>query len=396
MTDSLRLGRVFGIPIGVNWSIVVVAAAVIGLLSARILPGLYPDASLMARVAFASAGALLFFLSILGHELGHALLARRHDVGVEGITLWLLGGVAKLTRQAPTPRAELQIAVAGPIASFLLGLGFAGAAIAMNRWSDLTLPAAVLAWLAAVNLLLAVSNLLPGAPLDGGRVLTALLWKKVGNAERARLLSARAGFVLGSTFMALGLVQTTWFGQPTGWWTVMIGAFILTAARSEIRTSAIRHRLSRMQAAELMRLHPPSVPDSISIDQALQPGERSAVPVVRWGAEPIGYVSRSMARDIEEPTRSWTTVGRIMARIDEAPRAWANETLQDILDRAGGDVDHVTVIHEPRHGLTIGTLSRDQLDPLFAPPDFWGRDKLPLLPSKPLAIGQHQTVVGAD
>ena len=360
---------------------VIVALAVVGLLSVRILPGVYPDASLTSRGAAATAGALLFFLSILGHELGHALLARRHDVGVEGITLWLLGGVAKLTRQAPTARAEFQIAVAGPVASFLFGLGFAGAAIGLNRWTEFTLPTAVLAWLAAVNLLLAASNLLPGAPLDGGRVLTAFLWKRVGNADRARLLSARAGLILGLLLVVLGLAQSTWLNQPSGWWTIMIGVFIMSAAGSEVRTSAIRHRLSRMQAAELMRSHPPAVPDSLNIDQALLPGERSAIPVVRWGVEPIGYVTRSMARDIEQPTRSWTTVGSIMSTVEEIPRAWANETLQTIIERSDGEVDHVTVIHEPRHGNTIGTLSRDQLDPLFAPPDFWGRDKQPLLPA---------------
>jgi Zn-dependent protease len=347
------------------------------------LPTVYPSAPLLGRVVAAVIGAILFFASILGHELGHALVARRHDVGVEGITLWVLGGVAKLTRQAPTPRAEFQIAIAGPLASLAIGLIFAGSAIGLSQRIDGVLAPAVLAWLAAVNLLLAVSNLLPGAPLDGGRVLTAVLWKRVGNAERARLLSARCGFVLGILLMALGLVQATQFDQPTAWWTVLVGAFILTAARSEIAGAAIRHRLSVALAGQWMCQHPTPVADSLTVDQALGIGRSWAVPVVRWGTEPVGYITDSLAANLEPAARSWTPVVNVMASVEDVPRGWANETLETIIERADGAIDHVTVIHEPRDGSAVGTLTRAQLDPLFAPPDFWGRtrDQAPPPPS---------------
>lgn len=366
------------------------ALAVVALLSAQILPSVYPGTPLLERIGAAIAGALLFFVSILGHEFGHALVARRHDVGTTGITLWVLGGVAKLTRQAPTPRAEFQIAIAGPAASLMFGLVFAGGAIALNRWTDIVLPPAVAAWLAAVNLLLAASNLLPGAPLDGGRVLTAALWKKLGDAEHARLLSARCGFVLGLLLGALGLIQATWLGQMTGWWTVVVGLFILTAARAEILGAAIRRRLASVRATDLMTSHPTAISDTTTIDQAFGPagvggplgatpaagqaaGNYTGLPVIRWDRSPIGYVAPSMTDGIALAERSWTTVGQVMASVEHVPRAWKEDSIQTIIDRAGGDIDHVTVVHESSRGESIGTLSRSQIEPLLATPDFWGR-----------------------
>ena len=388
--DSLRLGRIAGIPVGVNWSVVVMALAVVALLSAQILPSVYPGTPLLERIGAAMAGALLFFVSILGHEFGHALVARRHDVGTTGITLWVLGGVAKLTRQAPTPRAEFQIAIAGPAASLFFGLAFAGGAIALNRWTDIVLPPAVAAWLAAVNLLLAISNLLPGAPLDGGRVLTAALWKRLGDAEHARLLSARCGFVLGLLLGVLGIVQATWLGQMTGWWTVVVGLFILTAARAEILGAAIRRRLARVRATDLMTSYPTAISDTLTIDQAFGPsgvggllastpqaeppvGNHAGLPVIRWDQSPIGFVAPSMTDGIGLAERSWTTVGQVMASVEHVPRAWKEDSIQTIIDRAGGDIDHVTVVHESSRGEFIGTLSRSQIEPLLATPDFWGR-----------------------
>lgn len=390
MKDSLRLGRIAGIPVGVNWSVVVMALAVVALLSAQILPSVYPGTPLLERIGAAIAGALLFFVSILGHEFGHALVARRHGVGTTGITLWVLGGVAKLTRQAPTPRAEFQIAIAGPAASLMFGLIFAGGAIGLNRWTDIVLPPAVAAWLAAVNLLLAVSNLLPGAPLDGGRVLTAALWKKLGDAEHARLLSARCGFVLGVLLGAVGLVQATWLGQMTGWWTVVVGLFILTAARAEILGAAVRRRLASVRANDLMTSHPTAISDTLTIDQAFGPvgvgglltsspaagqsaGNHTGLPVIRWDRSPIGYVAPSMTEGIGLAERSWTTVGQVMATAEHVPRAWKEDSIQTIIDRAGGDIDHVTVVHEASRGESVGTLSRSQIEPLLAAPDFWGR-----------------------
>lgn len=364
------------------------AVAVVVLLSVQILPSVYPGTPLLERIGAALAGALLFFVSILGHEFGHALVARRHDVGTTGITLWVLGGVAKLTRQAPTPRAEFQIAIAGPAASLAFGLAFAGGAIALDRWTEIVLPPAVAAWLAAVNLLLAISNLLPGAPLDGGRVLTAALWKKLGDAERARLLSARCGFVLGLVLAALGLLQAVWLGQVSGWWTVVVGFFILAAARAEILGAAIRRRLAHVKATDLMTSHPMAISDSLTIDQAFGPvspiapaadGSQAAathagIPVVRWDRSPIGYVAPSMTEGIGLAERSWTTVGEVMAHAEHVPRAWKDDSIQTIIDRAGGDIDHVTVVHEASRGELIGTLSRSQIEPLLATPDFWGRE----------------------
>ena len=202
MRDTIRLGRIAGIPIGVNWSILAVAIYLVISLAFGALPRWWPSADLEARLITSGCITLLFFGSILGHELGHAAAARHHGVAVEGITLWVLGGIAKLARQAPTPRAEFTIAAAGPAASLFLAAAFAGTALGLDRWSTWGLAASAASWLAITNAFLGVTNLIPIAPLDGGRVLTALIWRSSNDAEHARLLSARAGLVVGSLVVA--------------------------------------------------------------------------------------------------------------------------------------------------------------------------------------------------
>ncbi len=267
---------------------------------------------------------LLFFVSLLAHEFGHAVAARRHDVGVIGLTLWVLGGMAKLTRQAPTPRAEFQIAVAGPAANVACGAVFAALAWFLYGEEYWILGGAVCVWLAAVNLLLAVTNLAPGSPLDGGRVLAAFLWRRNGDAERSRLIAARAGLALGLIIVALGLAESLWVGRLSGYMTIAIGVFVAAAARGDIAGAAIRSRLAATRLDTLMVRYPTAVPDGSTAKQFLewsnQQPVRSANPVTRWGNEPLGYLTASMVAQIPEADRSWTTVGdRDVAGPSHAP-----------------------------------------------------------------------------
>ncbi len=376
---TVRAGRLAGIPIEINISIIGVAAFVIWTLAFRILPQVDTDASLQVRLIAAVACSALFFVSILGHELGHALVARRHDVQATAITLWLLGGVAKLVRQAPTPKAEFQIAAAGPFTSLLFGLGFAGLAELLSGRPEFRLTWVVLAWLGAVNILLAISNMLPAAPLDGGRVLTAALWKRLGDAERARLISGRCGLVLGVALVVAALIAVIWLGGITIGWTstLIMGAFLLAAARGEIIGAAVRGRLERLSVNELMTNHPSAVHGSQTIEQFLvttPPGAGGvARPVVRWDRTPVGYAVPDHLASIVGPERSWTTLADSMIRTDRVHRAWANETAADVLERLDIDERSVVVVHDPETGAEIGTLSDHQLRRTLALPDAWGR-----------------------
>ncbi|MGF1597691.1 MAG: site-2 protease family protein [Acidimicrobiales bacterium] len=379
MNDSLRLGRILGIPVGVNWSIVAVAVLFTVTLAVEGLPRAAPEASLAVRWVVASLAVLAFFASILAHELGHAVVALGHGVNVSGITLWLLGGVAKLDRQSPTARAELRIAAAGPAVSFVLGLFFTAVTVIALAIAPDRLLVASLAWLAGINLLLAAFNLLPAAPLDGGRVLTAILWRRLGDAERARIIAGRCGLILGVVMAIGGLLQVFLLGQAEGWLTVLVGGFTLMAARAEISGAVIRRRLATTRASAVMAPTPPAVPDTITAEQlerwAGPAGRLTAHPVVRWGVEPIGWVVPAQVDELDGPNRTWTVVRQLMRPLDAALDVRPDTTIEEILRHWDDRPDQIAVVRcDGGTPAIAGTVTGGQLEALLAPSDLWGRN----------------------
>ena len=207
MNQTVPLGRVAGIRVGMHWSVLVMVILFGWLLGAQELPAMTPHQPTAAYWAAAVPCAAVFMAALLAHELAHSLAARRYGVPVTSITLWALGGVSELGREPPTARADLRIAVAGPAASLGTGLVSAGLAAAVHAAGGPALAVAALAWLAAMNVLLMVFNLLPGTPLDGGRILRAFLWRRHGNRVRAAQSAAAAGRVVGAALMALGAAE---------------------------------------------------------------------------------------------------------------------------------------------------------------------------------------------
>ena len=379
MQPSLRVGRILGIPVSVNGGLAVLASLFLVTLTTQGLPRLEPEAGLGVRLAVAAATVVVFLASVLAHELGHAVVARRRGVGVLGITLSLLGGYAQLDRQAPDPRSEFSIAAAGPAVNIVIGIALgAGAWTADRLGFDDRLVIGAVVWLAVVNLVLAVLNLFPAAPLDGGRVLTAALWKRLGDAERARVVSGRAGLILGALLVPLGLLQAGWWGWR-GLVTLVVGVFLFNGARSEIMGATIRGRLAGTRAGDLMAADPPSVPDSLTLEQlrSFAGDDRRSVafPVTRWSPEPIGYVHASAGSGLDGPSRSWTSIGALMQPTPQVARVWVNEPLDEILRRHRGPDDLLVVVHEPQAGRVVGTLTAGQLVPLLRIPDLWGRDR---------------------
>ncbi|MEM7273926.1 MAG: site-2 protease family protein [Actinomycetota bacterium] len=378
-SGNLRIGRIRGIPISVNAGLAIMAAVFIASLAGQAFPQLDPDASLTVRIVVASITVFGFLASILAHELGHAALARRHQVGVLGIALSLLGGYAQLDRQAPTPRAEFAIAAAGPAVNVAIGLALGALAFGADRFELLpTLPLGALIWLAGINLVLAVLNLFPAAPLDGGRVLTAALWKRLRDAELARIISGRIGLVLGVVVTVVGIVQFT-AGRPEGLITVIVGVFLFTGARGEIGAAAVRRRLARTTVQELMIADPPPINDSLTVAQFQDfagPGRADVVfPVVRWTAEPIGYATPTAGVPLDGLDRSRSTVLDLMQPTPEVARAWMTEPIDAVLRRLGHPDEVLLVVHEPQAGRVVGTVGHGQVRPLLATPDLWGRDR---------------------
>lgn len=251
MSGSWRLGRLFGIPIEINASWLLVFALLVFLLAQQFddLRLRWPE---LLRWGAAVITAAAFFASVLAHELSHSLVARYKGIPVEGITLFIFGGVSRLGREPRGPAAEFQVAVVGPVCSLTLAAGLGAAWYALGRGdSPLELGLLLLAW---GNLGLGLFNLLPGYPLDGGRVLRAGVWRLTGSYHRATQLAARGGQAVG-LLMLLGGVPLALFGSVfNGVWLSLVGGFLLSAA-----TSGYPRRRERWTAAAPGS---PSEPDS--------------------------------------------------------------------------------------------------------------------------------------
>jgi Zn-dependent protease/predicted transcriptional regulator len=262
MGSSLRIGRILGVEVGVNWSWLVVFALIAWSLAAGVFPDQNPGLSDAAYIAMALAAAGLFFVSLLAHELGHAATARREGMAIEGITLWLFGGVARFKGMFPSAGAELRIALAGPAVSLVIGVGCTLAAWAFQLPSPVD---GVLAWLGYVNLVLLLFNLLPALPLDGGRVLQAVLWQRRGDFARATGLAAGVGRAFALLLIVGGLFLFIFQGAFSGAWLAFIGWFLLDAASAERGYAVARQALGELHVADLMSRDPVTVPASYTL-----------------------------------------------------------------------------------------------------------------------------------
>ncbi len=231
MRPSIRLGTLFGIPIGLHWSIGIIVALVTIGLSGTLLPAAAAGYSGAAYLIIALAVSAGLLASIVAHELGHALVARRNGVGTRAINLFALGGVAELESEADNPGAAARIAVAGPAVSVAVGIGSFVAAGLAGLLGLSPLLVAGFSTLAVVNLVMAVFNMIPALPLDGGRVLQAALWKRRGDRDEATISAAGVGRVLGWALVAFGAWQ--FLNGGAGLWTMLIGWFVITSARAE-------------------------------------------------------------------------------------------------------------------------------------------------------------------
>ncbi len=263
------LGRIAGIEIRISWSILVIVGLLAWSLATVVLPAQadgYGDGAYWLAGALTASGLIA---GILVHELAHALVARRNGVGVSSIMLWLFGGVAQLEGEAPNPGAEARIAGVGPATSFAVGLAAGALAFAMNGLGLSALAVASLVWLAVINVVLAGFNLLPGAPLDGGRLLHAFLWRRNGDRLRATLSASKAGRFVGLALVAIGLGELLFLGRAGGLWTAFIGWFLAGAARQEATVSVMEDALRGLTVADVMATRPPIVPNWLTVEQFL-------------------------------------------------------------------------------------------------------------------------------
>jgi Zn-dependent protease/CBS domain-containing protein len=343
VNETLRLGTLAGVRVGVNWSVFVIFGLLLVGLSTGRFPTLYPGHTDTAYAIAGGIAAVAFLLSLLAHELAHAVVARRNGIAVEGITLWMLGGVARLEGEARDPAADLRIAGVGPLVSLLLGAGFGLLALLVRGAGVTGLALGVLTWLSLINVVLGVFNLVPAAPLDGGRILRAVLWRRHGDRVEAAVTAARAGRRFGSVLLAVGLLSFLLVPASGGLWLALVGWFITAAAGAEEQQTRLRGALADVRVGDVMTPDPLTVPTGLDVahlldDHVLQ-HRFSAFPVVDAVGRPTGLVTLSRIRGVAPERRSRVRVEQIAWPLAEVPQAAVTDRIVDVLPRLaqGGD-----------------------------------------------------------
>jgi Zn-dependent protease len=358
VTSSITLGRIAGIRIGINWSWLVVFALITWSWATAIFPDQNPGLSKGTYWGMAIVAALLFFASILLHELGHAFQARREGMEIEGITLWLFGGVAQFKGMFPSAGAEFRIAIAGPLVSLVLGFAFVGIAVAVHGAPVVD---GVAAWLGYINLSLLVFNLLPALPLDGGRVLRAALWRARNDFAWATRVAAGIGRGFGFLFIAGGLAMFFWENATSGLWLAFIGWFLLGAASAEARYIAVRDAFGGLRVRDLMVREPQTVTPNTTIgdlmDNVVWSHRYTTYPVVEDGRA-VGLLPFRCVAQVPRGEWDERTVRDCMLPADQVPTLSEDEPLEQALMELSNGVGRGLVLDD---GRLVGFLSMSDL-----------------------------------
>lgn len=316
MVGGISLGRVWNVPIKLHVSWFLIAGLITWSLASGYFPAAYPGISPLIYWVLGAVTAILFAGSVLLHELGHVALALREGIPVKGVTLFIFGGVAQITREPKTPGGEFRIAIAGPLVSFLLA-GFFGLLWMLDR--AVPFLAAPSEYLMRINFILAVFNLIPGFPLDGGRVLRSLVWKLTGNMHRATRVASIAGQLVAFGFITIGILTVIRGNFFNGLWLAFIGWFLQNAASSAFQQSTVEQSLSGVTVSQVMDADFIEVPGLTSLQQlvderVLFAGKRNFL--VSEGGEIVGLVTLQNIAAI--PQRQWpfTTARQVMTPVD--------------------------------------------------------------------------------
>lgn len=332
--ETFPLGRVGGVRVGANWTVALTFGLIAVVLAAGQFPERFPDLPRWSHVLAGTSAAMLFVSSLLVHEIAHALVARRYGVPVERITLWLFGGLGRASGAAD-PDVDLRVSCVGPIVSVGLAVAFWTLTAGATAAEAPGIVIAVLAWLAAMNLLLAVFNLAPAAPLDGGRVLRSLVWRRTGDRRHATQIAYRAGQVFGLALVALGLTAFVFLPGLGGLWIALIGGLLMTAASAEERSERLHTALEEVPVADLMTPRPLSVRGDLTVEALLEQyvlrTAFSAYPVVDDADAPVGLVTLDRVRQVSPERRHSTLVAEVACPMDRVPVAQGSDTADKLL-----------------------------------------------------------------
>ena len=364
MSSAFNIGKLFGIRFRLHYTWFIIFLLVTISLSWQVFPALYPGWTVFTYWVIGIVTSLLFFASVVAHELAHSLVARFYGIPVKSITLFIFGGMAQIAREASRPGAELKMAAAGPACSLAIGGLFA---LLWLFTRGIIEPVAALAfWLAQINVVLVIFNLIPGFPLDGGRVFRSLMWHFIGNYKRSTQIAVRVGQGVGYLFILTGILIVflrpfglDWF---SGLWLAFIGWFLENAASSSYRQAQWRDALHGFSVSQVMTSVYPAVPPNITINQLVQGyifagGHRLFMVVVEGKLE--GLLTLDNIKSVPQPSWEATQVKEIMTPVDKLKVAHSDQEALGVLEQM--EMDGVNEMAVVREGRVIGLITRDNL-----------------------------------
>lgn len=360
MDQNIKLGTIAGIEIGINWSILLIFFLIAWEMADLVLPVYRPHEPTAAYWIVGVATTAIFFATLLAHEVSHSLVAKHHGVNVRRITLWLFGGVSELESEALDAGTDFRIAVVGPLTTLIFAAVFGAIALSLGPRPGLGgLIIAAVGWLAWMNVILGVFNLLPGAPLDGGRVLRAVLWRRSGDRLAAALAADRAGEFLGYLLIVVGAIEFVTV-SIFGIWIVFMGWFLLAAARSEQNSVVMRSSLTGVRVSDVMTKNPtvfdPTMTVGEMVDRHLLTHHFGTFPLVGTSGEVEGLTTMSRIRRVPANQRSTTRLGDIAAFRANVPVATPDEPIADLLTRMQASPDGRALVLDAQ-GQLVGIVS---------------------------------------
>ena len=360
MKASINLGRIWGIPIGLHTSWFIVFALISISLSSGYFPSEYPDLNGFTNLSLGMLTSILFFGSVLAHELGHSFVALREKIPVKGITLFVFGGVAQIGEEPRTPGAELRIAIAGPLVS--LGLWALFTSLGQIA-GDVVLIAAPSMYLARINLILALFNLIPGFPLDGGRVLRAFVWWLTKSYERATRFASISGQVVGFGFVGLGIFYIINGNIVNGIWMSFIGWFLQSAAATASQQLRVKNQLEGVTVADAMSRDCGEVSSLTPIHQIVHErvltGGQHCFFVRDFDGQIRGMLTLQEITRIPQIQWRFKTAEQVMVPFERTVQIDPDTELLSALQlMESANVSQVSVV---QHNRPIGLLSKDQV-----------------------------------
>lgn len=334
---GFRLGRILGLEIRIDYSWLIIFFLVLWTFTIGVFPARYPGLDGWVYVVMGGIGTLLFFVSVLLHEMAHSLVAQSKGIPVDGITLFVFGGMAHTRSEFEEPGDEFVIAAAGPISSFLIAGIFGAVAWGGTRMGLSVAMTGVAGYLALLNLILAVFNLLPGFPLDGGRLFRAAVWKATGDLTRATRVATNGGKVLGYLLMGLGLLQIFAGAGIGGLWMIFIGWFVRLAADASYTQHLMRSSLDGIRAREAMSTDLQTVEPQLTlqdfVDRFVFSGRHEAYPVTDGDQRPLGIVTFRQVKGV--PREQWPgkTIGETMTPLDEDSSTSPEARMTDVIEK---------------------------------------------------------------